>query len=158
MMRKATLVLTAAVLMLAVALLAMQKKPNLLLLDWSAKAADAKAPVAVLVEMGLKDTEATAWSGRISVTGAKVVRREGYRFHAEDKLLDPDGFKATTRFTGTARPVPPNARYATVGVMLHLDDLKDTASLTITAGDDLPKTEVKLAKVPARRSSRPSSG
>jgi hypothetical protein len=147
MMRKATLVLTAAVLMLAVALLAMQKKPNLLLLDWSAKAADAKAPVAVLVEMGLKDTEATAWSGRISVTGAKVVRREGYRFHAEDKLLDPDGFKATTRFTGTARPVPPNARYATVGVMLHLDDLKDTASLTITAGDDLPKTEVKLAKV-----------
>jgi hypothetical protein len=148
MIRKATLVLAAAVTMLAVALLAVQKKPNqLLLLDWSAKAGEAKAPVAVLVELGLKDKEATVWEGHVSVTGAKVVRREGYRFHAADKLADPDGFKATTRFTGTNRPIPPNARYATVGVVLHLDDLKGDASLTIDAGEDHPKTEVSLKKV-----------
>ena len=96
MKRKVTLVLAAIVAMIAVALLAMQKKPDLLLLDWAAKADAEKTPVAVLLEMGLKDGKATVWSGHITVNGAKVVHREGYRFHAEDKLTDPDGWKATT--------------------------------------------------------------
>jgi hypothetical protein len=148
MKRKALLVLVAVTVSVAVALLPMQKKPpNLLLLDWSDKADVVKAPVAVLAEMGLKDKEATEYNGTITAAGAKIVRREGYRFHKQDKLLEGDGFKASTRFTGNARPIPPNARYATVGVVLHLDDFKDGAKLTVAAGDDHPKTEVPLAKV-----------
>ena len=147
MKRKVTLVLAAIVAMIAVALLAMQKKPDLLLLDWAAKADAEKTPVAVLLEMGLKDAKATVWSGHITVNGAKVVHREGYRFQAEDKLTDPDGWKATTRFPGTARPIPVNAKFATVGVVLHLDDIKDGASLTINAGDDLAETKVALKDV-----------
>jgi hypothetical protein len=151
MVRKTTLVLAAAAAMFAVALWAVQKTPGLLVLDWSAKAGAEKAPVAVLVELGLKDNKATAWNGHASVTGAKVVHREGYRFHAEDALTDPDGFKASTRFTGTNRPVPPNARFATVGVVLHLTDVQDGATLTLDAGDQ-EKAKVSLKEVLAGQS------
>jgi hypothetical protein len=133
--------------MLAIALLAMQKTPSLLLLDWAAKADAEKPPVAVLIEMGLKDDKSTVWTGHAAVSGAKVVSREGYRFHTEDKLTDPDGWKASTRFPGTMRPIPVNAKFATVGVVLHLNDVKDGATLTIEAGDELAKTEVPLKKV-----------
>jgi hypothetical protein len=151
MKRKATLVLTATAVMIAFTLLAMQKPPGLLLLDWSGKADNSKAPVAVLIEMGQKDQKGTVWVGHATVSGAKVVHREGYRFHSEDKLTDPDGWKASTRFAGTARPVPPNARYTTVGVVLHLSDVQDGGILTVDAGD-LAKTKVSLKDVLAGQS------
>jgi hypothetical protein len=146
MKRKSTLVLTSAVAMCAVALLAMQKDTGFRLLEWAGKAGAETAPVAILIEMGLKDNKATAWAGHATVAGAKVVHREGYRFHVEDQLTGPDGWKASTRFTGTNRPIPPNARYATVGVVLHLADVQDGATLTVDV-DDQEKAKVSLKEV-----------
>src|SRR5262245_43645829 len=80
-----------------VAVVAVAQRPQegkLLVLEWAAKAGPETPPVAVLIEMGSKDTEPTDWSGTAKVTGAKVVHREGYRFHKEDKLIDPDGWDA----------------------------------------------------------------
>ena len=153
MKRKALLVLAATAAMFAAALLAMQKTPGLLLLDWAEKAKNDQMPVAILLELGLKDSKATTWNGRAKVSGAKVVKREGYRFHAEDKLTEPDGWKASTRFLGTARPIPVNARYATVGVVLHLADIQDDATLTIEFGDDPGNTKVALKDILAGKSS-----
>src|SRR5262249_25413370 len=96
-------------------------------------------PTAVLIEMGIKDVEAESWSGKAVVTGAKVVHREGYRFRAADKLLDPDGWKASSHRPLMAPKNQPATLtldpFATVGVVLHLADVKPDATLTLTVGD-----------------------
>src|SRR6059058_1536397 len=98
MKRRAFLMFAAAAVMVAVATLGMQKKPKarLLLLEWAGKGDKTAPPVAVLIEMGLKDVRPGDWSGRAKVSGAKVVRREGYRFRPDDKLVEPDGWKASS--------------------------------------------------------------
>src|SRR5262249_15546794 len=70
---------------------------QLLVLEWANKASGPTPPAAILIEMGLKDTESTDWSGSATVSGAKVVHREGYRFRTEDQLVPPDGWKAQAR-------------------------------------------------------------
>src|SRR5262249_19365264 len=95
----------------------------------------APPPAAVLIEMGLKDERPTDWSSRAAVAGAKVVHREGYRFRREDRLTDPGGWKASSH-RGLRLPPrnPVTARLegiATVGVVLHLADVKDDARLTV---------------------------
>ena len=71
-------------------MLASQRKPaaSLPVLDWAGKARAETPPAAVLVELGLQDKEPRDWSGKATVTGAKVVHREGYRFRADDRLSD----------------------------------------------------------------------
>src|SRR5438132_335260 len=98
MKRRAFLMVFATAVMVAVAMLGTQKKPKpgLLLLEWANKGDKTAPPVAVLIEMGVKDVRPADWSGRVAVTGAKVVRREGYRFRPEDKLVEPDGWKASS--------------------------------------------------------------
>ncbi len=154
MKRRAFLLLTAAAVMLAVATLGMQKKPksSLLLLEWAAKGDRTAPPAAVLIELGIKDTQPTDWSGRAAVTGAKVVHREGYRFRKEDRLVEPDGWKASSRRGLRVPPRNPVAArmepIATVGVVLHLADVDKDAKLTVEPppGDE-KKAEVALGDV-----------
>ena len=99
MKRRAFLAAAVAGIMVVVLLLGAQKaKPDgLLLLDWAAKGKHPTPPVSVLIELGKKDTEPTDWPGWARVTGAKVVEREGYRFRANDKLIEPDSWRASSR-------------------------------------------------------------
>src|SRR5205807_9547537 len=98
MKRRSLLAFAATVTMLAVAALAVQQRGggSLLLLDWAHKAPAETPPVAVLLEMGLKDLKAADWSGKATVAGAKVVHREGYRFRTGDQLTDPGGWEASS--------------------------------------------------------------
>ena len=141
MKRRPVLLLAALGIMVAVAALALQKPAadKLLVLEWAHKAAAETPPVAVLIEMGGKDSEAKSWSGKATVTGAKVVHREGYRFRSEDKLLDPDGWKASSHRPLMAPKGQPATLtldpFATVGVVLHLTDIKPDATLSLTIND-----------------------
>lgn len=137
MKRRALLSAAVAGVMVLVLLLAAQKcKPDsLLLLDWAAKGNHPTPPVSVLIELGSKDTEPTDWSGRAGVTGAKVVQREGYRFRQGDQLVEPDGWKASSRRPiAVPRGNPVAARregIGSVGVILRLENVKDEANLRV---------------------------
>ncbi|HKB02133.1 MAG TPA: hypothetical protein VKD90_07935, partial [Gemmataceae bacterium] len=128
-----------AVAVLVLAALYAQKKPadTLLVQEWAAKSSLERPPVAVLIEFGSKDLRETDWSGRATVAGGRVVHREGYQFRpkAGDKLADPDGWEAKSH-----RPLRAPAKQpaiskmeplATVGIVLHLADVKPDASVTI---------------------------
>lgn len=145
MTRRHVLFLTAVCVMIAVAALGFQQKPaatQLLLLEWAHKANLPTPPTAILIELGVKDATPRDWSGTAAVTGAKVVHREGYRFRTKenDKLTDPDGWQAASHRPlrlGPQKKKPQLAKLkldpiATVGVVLHLADMKPDASLTIT--------------------------
>src|SRR5262245_47289147 len=98
MMKLRAVVLLATVgAVLAVATWAGQENQGLLVLDWASKAKMPTPGVAVLIEMGLKDRQPTAWSGRATVQGARVVHREGYHFRDTDKLVGQDGWEASSR-------------------------------------------------------------
>jgi hypothetical protein len=142
MSRRRTFVMLSAVgvLVLAALMAADDKKPapgKLLVLEWAAKSSLEKPPVGVLIEFGGKDVQETDWSGRAVVAGAKVVHREGYRFRpkAGDKLTEPDAWQAKTHRGLRVPPKQPAVAkmepLATVGVVLHLDELKPDAELTI---------------------------
>jgi hypothetical protein len=136
MNRRRALLLASLAVMVLIATLAAQKQPRLLLLDWAAKAPAETPPTAILVELGLSRTKAGPWSGTAAVTGAKVVRREGYGMRDSDKLVEPDGWQITSR----KRPklpkgVPGTPVSAIAGVVLHLTDVKEDAPLTLD-GDD----------------------
>src|SRR5690242_7408138 len=123
MKRRRLLLVPILALVLGLAVLGSAKKDRLPVLDWAAKAPAEPAPVAVLVELGLKDDKPTSWAGSASVKGAKVVKREGYRFRDGDKLVAPDGWDASShrqpqRQGAAARQAP--VRPAWVGVVLHL--------------------------------------
>src|SRR5262245_46964601 len=99
MKRRHLLVLAATAGMVAVAALATQQRQGLLVLEWANKAPAENPPSAVLIELGLQDYKTFKprdWSGRATVTGAKVVHREGYRFRKEDRLTEPDGWQASS--------------------------------------------------------------
>ncbi len=141
--RRSVLFVAAVGAVLTVAVIGSQRKVgSLLLLDWAAKASPvASAPgggnaVAVLLELGLRDTTPTGWSGKASVAGAKVVRREGYRFRDRDKLIEPDAWEAATHAQG-GMVLKPKAvakklgRPATVGVVMHLTDVEPTATVSL---------------------------
>ncbi len=151
MKRRSVLVLAVTGAMIAIATLAAQKKSTLLMLDWAAKGAK-QAPVAILIEFGLKDQQPTAWSGRAAVQGAKVVHREGFRFHQKDKLVQPNGWEASTHQQPRRANMAPAMRrlFATapVGIVLHLSDVQPGASLTLDVSHDkLTKVTVPLQEV-----------
>jgi hypothetical protein len=119
-------------------------------LDWAKKAAPSKPRVAVLLEFGQKDINLRDWSGQATITGATVVQREGYRFHAQDKLTGADGWTASTH-----RPVRAPAGMpaitklepvATVGVVLHMEDVQADAKIGIALKTG-EKAEVPLSDV-----------
>ena len=110
-----------------------------------------KAPQAILIELGTQDNSPTDWSGSVQVNGAKVVHREGYRFRTEDKLTTT-GWKAKShRSIRAPRGNPIINRLEgvfTVGIILHLTDVKDDAWLSVHVKDqDLPDVKVPLKKV-----------
>src|SRR5262249_40650542 len=97
MKRHPGLFVAAAAVMAALAAFAAKKEQKLLVLEWAAKAPPEKPPLAVRIEMGVKDKDPTDWSGQATVAGARMVHREGYRFRKGDALVDPDGWKASSR-------------------------------------------------------------
>ncbi len=140
MARRTLLMIVAVGAMIGIVALAPSKdQPKLLILEWSSKAKPETPPLAILIEMGLKDTEPADWSGRATAQGAKVVHREGYRFRKGDELKDPDAWEAKSH-----RPirVPPRNQPAVVkaegiagvGVVLHLTDVQPDATLKLEAG------------------------
>jgi hypothetical protein len=159
--RNVVLVLAAIGAMIAVAALSESKKSSpLLLLEWAKRGPKDRPPAAVLIEMGMRDKiEAGAldkkkhdWSGRAIVTGANVVHREGYRFRPEDKLLDKDRWEASSHRGLRVPPRNPAVAImegiATVGIVLHLNDIQDDATLTIeTAHEGAEKASVALKDV-----------
>jgi hypothetical protein len=155
MKRRRPLILVALAVMAVVGLLAAEKPKSagkLLLLDWAAKSSMDTPPVAVLIEMGLKDTEPAKWNGRATVSGAKVVHREGYRFRDGDKLTEPDGWEAESlrpiRVPKGQPAVAKTEGIDTVGVVLHLADLGDDAAVTVErAGDEKGTAKVHLKDV-----------
>ena len=162
MLRRPLLVLLSLGAVLTFALMGSQPKSKLLVLDWANRATKEKAPLAVLIEMGLGDRRPTSWAGQATVYGARVVHREGYRFRDEDRLIEPDGWNASSyrpvrplRRRPGARLVPGPLRPgavaaaaappATVGVVLQLADVQPGATLTVKAGAKHPKTTISLA-------------
>jgi hypothetical protein len=153
MSRRYIVLLVATGIMIAVAATGSQKKSGLLILEWAGKAAPEHPPLALLIELGRKDTKPTPWSGRAVVTGANVVHREGYCFQDKDALVAPDSWEASSH-----RPlrVPRNnaALAATegifpVGIVLYLTDVRPDARLTVTAGNDRPLAVVAVKDVMA---------
>jgi hypothetical protein len=150
MKRRCLLSLVAVAVMVAFAAMRAEKKSGLLVLEWAAKAPAEPPPAAVLIELGVKDREKADWSGSATVRGAKVVHREGYRFRAADKLVDPDRWQASSRpaialpaNNAAARRAEP---FATVGVVLQLADIQPDATLIVAAGDQ-GRAEVPLKDV-----------
>src|SRR5690349_14977477 len=92
MKRHPGLFIAVAAVMVAVAAFADKKPEKLLILDWAAKSGDPAPPAAVLIELGLKDKIPTPWAGTATVSGARLVRRDGYRFWKKDELVEPDGW------------------------------------------------------------------
>jgi hypothetical protein len=135
MKRRIILFLLAAGIMVGAAAIGPQKKSNLLLLEWAAKSKMEVPPVAIVIELGLRDEQPTSWSGHATVEGAKVVKREGYRFRAEDKLTEPDGWEASSH--RVLRPPLGNPalarleKIATVGVVFHMTEIKEDSGLII---------------------------
>jgi len=146
MTRRRALLLATAVGIAVFAAVYAQKQPangKLLILEWANKSSLDTPPVAILIEFGQKDTNPTDWSGKATVTGAKIVHREGYRFRTKDgdKLDDPDGWTMKSH-RGMRVPqgnpaVSKMEGLATVGVVLHLADITPDSALSIeTTGEE----------------------
>ncbi|MFN4260581.1 MAG: hypothetical protein ACK4RK_14900 [Gemmataceae bacterium] len=153
MMRRYILIASATVAMIAVAAVRFAD-PNdkLLVLEWAAQGNEPKPAAAVLIEFGLRDVRPTAWSNRATITGAKVVHREGYQFRPTDQLVEPNGWQITShrplRLPKASPQLMALEKIATVGVVLHLADVRPDAKLTLDgreAGDQ--PVEVNLAAV-----------
>lgn len=145
------LVLSGSILAFAAFAFQNTKTQKLLVLTWAEKAKSETPPVAVLIELGRKDIQATPWPGKATVKGAKVVSREGYCFRENDKLIEPDAWEGSTRkLAGLGKSGPAiNAMegVAGFGVVLHLADVQKEAALTLTAGKEQTPATVPLSEV-----------
>lgn len=156
MIRKCLLWLGCVGLLGLLVALAQPKPQGLLLLQWAKANPEPAKNVAVLLEMGLNDTEPTDWSGKVQLQGGRIVHREGYRFRDTD-AIEGDGWTAHSR-----RPIrlpkgqPALARLEgidSVGVVFHLADLLPDATLHITVPRRQPPNQaVRLADVLAGKS------
>lgn len=147
------LVLTGSILAIAVVALQRTREPELLVLNWAKKANTPAAPVAVLIEMGRKDVQATKWNGIAVVNGAAVVHREGYHFHDKDELVAPDGWSAASSRPAGQKQKKVNPAIAAmggmsvVGVVLHLADVKPGATLTVSGVEKREAATIPLGDV-----------
>lgn len=161
---KRVLSLVAAVALICVVIVfAMQPPPSFPLLDWAKKASPGKKRIAVLLEFGLKDPAGRDWSGQATVTGARVVHREGYRFRGDDKVEtkgEVTNWQAKTRAPVRAPKGQPAISklepVATVGVVLHLEDFDDKTTLSVL--HDGAKAGVALNDVLAGKPQRLFNG
>jgi hypothetical protein len=151
MTRRRALLLATAIGIAVFAAVYAQKQPQagkLLILEWANKSSLETPPVAVLIEFGQKDTNPTDWSGKATVSGAKIVHREGYRFRekAGDKLTDDGWTMKSHRGLRVPQNQPAVAKMegiATVGVVLQLADITPDSSLSIeTTGEEKSKSKV----------------
>ena len=92
MKRKLLLVASFAVMAL-VAAFAWQRPEPITPHGWASKAKAETPTIAILLEFGVKDLNARDWSGKVTVEGAAVVKRAGYRFRTGDRLVDPDAWE-----------------------------------------------------------------
>ncbi len=154
MKRVLSLVFAGAFVLVAVAF-ALQTKSAYPLLDWAKKAAADRPTVAVLLEFGQKDISTRDWSGKAIVKGAKVSHREGYRFREKDKLVGTDAWEASSRLqirVPKGQPAISKVEpLASVGIVLHLQDVQPDAKLSIVLKNG-EKAEVALANVLAGKS------
>jgi hypothetical protein len=162
-MKRCLLVVAAVGAMIAVAALAQQQNQPLLLLQWAQKSDLDTPPVAILIEMGLKDDNVRDWSGQALIRGAKVVKREGYRFRAGDRLVEPDGWQASSHRALRAPPGKPAFAklepIAPVGIVLHLGNVQEDAALSLTMKNgDLGKADVDLRDVIAGKTIKLRNG
>jgi hypothetical protein len=154
-MHRRKLFLSLAVLsaMIAIAALAQKKEKTVspLPLQWAHQAQLEKPAVALLVEMGLKDTAPVKYQGQALVQGARVVHREGYRFRPEDKLQGTDSWAVSShrpiRMPGRNPVLARLLGIETVGVVIHLQDVTKEASLTLTRSGEEQKETIPLQKV-----------
>jgi hypothetical protein len=153
-MKRILLMIVAASTMVGVTALALSHNDPLLLISWAGKASPVEEPVAILIEMGVKDVKARDWSGKATVQGAKLVRRESYRFRSGDKLTD-DGRWVVSSHRAIRAPkgnpaISKMEPIASVGVVLHLTDIQEGASLNIEWADaESAKESVALMDVRA---------
>lgn len=115
-------------------------------IDWAKKASLGKPRVAVLLEFGVKDVKSTDWSGVATISGATVARTEGYRLRDDDKVQG-EGKGGETVVSWQAKTRPPVRApkgqpaitklepVATVGVVLHLEDVTDKSTLSVLIND-----------------------
>jgi hypothetical protein len=155
MQRKRIAIASAAVLVLILAALFAQKKPagTLLVLDWASKSSLERPPLAVLIEFGNMDTAPVDWSGEVTAANATIGHREGYRFRAkEGDALTEKGWKASSHRGLRVPPRQPAINrqegIATIGVVLHLSDVQNDATLSVNVtGEKKGKVEVPLKDV-----------
>jgi hypothetical protein len=133
--RNRLLVAAALVSMTAVAVLFGQKKTPLLVLEWPQRGIGELLPVAVLMEFGLNDKEPADHSGHFSVTGARFLHSEGYRFFDKDRFIKAENWEASSHHPFRLPPRRPDLakseKVATVGVVVHLTTVGPRAELTI---------------------------
>jgi hypothetical protein len=134
-MKRPILLLAAMAVMVGLAFVGAPREAELLVLAWARKAPAETPPVAILIELGLKDQKPTDWSGRAAVSAAKVMHREGYRFRKDDKLTAAGGWQGEShrplRIPVGQPQVTKLEGIAPVGVVLHLAEVKEDARLTL---------------------------
>ena len=86
----------------------------------------------LLVRMGLRDKEATDWSGSIAVQGGKVARLEGWRFQGKSRITGPLEWAATSRDPGGPKQHR-GRRIEPVGVLVYGQGAKGTRFTVSTA-------------------------
>lgn len=121
-------------------------------LSWAARAQAETPTVAVLLEFGIKDLNVRDWSGRAMVEGAKVSRREGYRFRTGDKLVAADAWEMSShRALRAPKGAPQISKIepiASVGVVLHLEQINVDARLIVELKDNTAeKVDIALKDV-----------
>src|SRR5262249_40740818 len=138
----------AIALIFVMVVFALQPGGGIPLLDWAKKAPAGTPRVAILLEFGNNDTSYRDWSGQATVTGAKVVHREGYRFREDDKLVGANGWQAKSRSQIRAPNSKPAVAKmetpASVGVVLHLEDVQANAKIAIEMKDG-DKTDIAVS-------------
>lgn len=119
-----------------------EQQKSLLIQTWAGKGPAEAATAAVLIELGVKDTEPRDWSGQLKLNGAAIVHREGYRFRTGDKI-DGNAWSASShRAIRAPKGNPAISKMepiATVGIVLHLAKVQDQATLAV----DVKNVDIK---------------
>ncbi|MGF1582494.1 MAG: hypothetical protein ACFCD0_24485 [Gemmataceae bacterium] len=131
--------ITLVVVGIAARLQQQQQAKSHPVLDRAFQSGEHSAPVAVLLEFGIKDRKSKDWSGAAKVNGAKVLRRDGYRFRQNDKLIKPSKWTARSYRAlrlGSRRAILDKLEGpATVGVVYHLQDVQKDAEIVVNVKD-----------------------
>lgn len=155
MMRKCLLGFACGIVVIGLVVIAQHGRQELLLLRWAKAGSASSVPVAVLMELGLTDSEPADWSGRASIRGGRIVHREGYRFRDNDAIQGDSWSARSHRPIRLPKGQPALARLEgidSVGIVFHLAELQPEAELTVEIPSRSPtKQTVRLSEVVAGR-------